>query len=80
MRERAISEKHEQVVLTGHGTERTAVAPTHMTEPSLSDEEVHEVVETAHAVQREYGQPIDIEFAYDDFGTMFLLQARPITT
>ena len=80
MLERAISEKHEQVVLTGHGTERTAVAPTHMTEPSLSDEEVHEVVETAHAIQREYGGPVDIEFAYDDFGTMFLLQARPITT
>ena len=80
MRERAISEKHEQVVLTGHGTERTAVAPAHMAEPSISDAEVAEVVETAQAVQREYGGPVDIEFAYDDFGTMFLLQARPITT
>ena len=80
MRERAISEKHEQVVLTGHGTERTAVPAERMAAPSISDAEVQEVVETAHAVQNEYGSPIDIEFAYDDFGTMFLLQARPITT
>ena len=80
MRERAISEKHEQVVLTDDGTERAPVPPELVSQPSISDEEVQEVVDTAHAVQREYGQPIDIEFAYDDSGTMFLLQARPITT
>ncbi len=80
MRERAISEKHEQVVLTDDGTERAPVPPELVSQPSISDDEVQEVVDTAHAVQREYGQPIDIEFAYDDSGTMFLLQARPITT
>ena len=80
MRERAISEKHEQVVLTDGGTERAPVPPELVSQPSISDDEVQEVVDTAHAVQREYGQPIDIEFAYDDSGTMFLLQARPITT
>ena len=80
MRERAISEKHEQVVLTDDGTERAPVPPELVSQASISDEDVQEVVDTAHAVQREYGQPIDIEFAYDDFGTMFLLQARPITT
>ena len=80
MLERAISEKHEQVVLTDDGTERAPVPPELVSQPSISDDEVQEVVDTAHAVQREYGQPIDIEFAYDDSGTMFLLQARPITT
>ena len=80
MRERAISEKHEQVRLAEGGTERAPVAPELVAEPSLSDQQVQEVVETAQAVAREYGQPIDIEFAYDDSGTMFLLQARPITT
>ena len=80
MRERAISEKHEQVRLAEGGTERARVAPELVAEPSLSDQQVQEVVETAQAVAREYGQPIDIEFAYDDSGTMFLLQARPITT
>ena len=80
MRERAISEKHEQVRLAEGSTERAPVAPELVAEPSLGDQQVQEVVETAQAVAREYGQPIDIEFAYDDSGTMFLLQARPITT
>ena len=80
MRERTISEKHEQVRLAEGGTERAPVPPELVAEPSISDEQVGEIVETAHAVAREYGQPIDIEFAYDDTGTMFLLQARPITT
>ena len=80
VRERAISEKREQVRLAEGGTERAPVPPELVTEPSLSEAEVREVVDTAHAVQREYGQPVDIEFAYDDSGTMFLLQARPITT
>ena len=80
VRERTISEKHEQVRLAEGGTERAPVPPELVAEPSLTDAEVREVVDTAHAVQREYGQPVDIEFAYDDSGTMFLLQARPITT
>lgn len=80
MRERAISEKHEQVRLAEGGTERAPVPPALVAQPSLTDEQVNEVVATAHAVQREYGQPVDIEFAYDGSGAMFLLQARPITT
>ena len=80
VRERAISEKHEQVKLTDGGTERAPVPAELVSRASISDAEVQEVVDTAHAVQREYGQPVDIEFAYDDSGTMFLLQARPITT
>lgn len=80
VRERAVSEKHEQVRLTHGGTERAPVPAEQVSRPSISDAEVQEVVDTAHAVQREYGQPVDIEFAYDDAGTMFLLQARPITT
>ena len=80
VRERAISEKHEQVRLMEGGTERAPVPPDLVSRPSISDAEVEEVVDTAHAVQGEYGRPVDIEFAYDDSGTMFLLQARPITT
>ncbi len=80
LRERDISEKGEQVRLAEGGTERAPVPPELAAAPSISDAEVREVAETALAVQREYGQPVDIEFAYDDAGTMFLLQARPITT
>ncbi len=80
MLERAISEKHEQVQLATGGTERAPVPPEQVAQSSLSDEQVGEVVETAQAVQRQYGAPVDIEFAYNRDGTMFLLQARPITT
>ncbi len=80
LRERTISEKREQVRQAEGGTERAPVAPELVAEPSISEAEVREVVETARAVQQAYGSPVDIEFAYDESGTVFLLQARPITT
>ncbi len=80
VRERTISEKYEQVRLAEGGTERAPIAPEMVGEPSLSDLEVDEIVQVARSVQQEYGAPVDIEFAYDDAGKMFLLQARPITT
>ncbi len=80
LRERVISEKHEQVTLVAGGTERAPVPPELVAAPSLSEAQAREVVATARAVEREYGAPVDIEFAYDDGGRLFLLQARPITT
>ena len=80
LRERVISEKREQVRPAEGGTERAPVAPSLAGEPSISEAELREVVETARAVERAYGAPADIEFAFDASGAMFLLQARPITT
>ena len=78
--EKAIAEKHEWAALVPGGTER-APTPLHLVaEPSLSDAQALAVAEAARAVEREYGSPVDIEFAYDESDGFYLLQARPITT
>ncbi|WP_220607464.1 phosphoenolpyruvate synthase [Methanobrevibacter oralis] len=45
----------------------------------LSDEELVELTEMGKRIQAHYGQPMDTEWAFEN-GTLFLLQARPITT
>ncbi|MCY1158934.1 MAG: pyruvate, water dikinase [Citricoccus sp.] len=46
----------------------------------LSPDQLHALREAGHRVQRALGSPQDIEFAYDDQGTLWLLQSRAITT
>jgi len=46
--------------------------------PALSDDEAAEVAALARRVDRHFGRPQDIEWAWAD-GTLYLLQARPIT-
>lgn len=45
----------------------------------LSDEEARELVELGLRIERLYGKPMDIEWAWKD-GVFTILQARPITT
>lgn len=80
IRARDISEKEVRVVPVAGGTEKQATPPELASAPSLSDEQVAHVAATAISVEREYGSPVDIEFAYDAEGRFFLLQARPVTT
>jgi len=47
--------------------------------PSISAEELAELVATARRVEAHYGSPQDIEWAIDDAGEVFLLQSRPET-
>jgi pyruvate, water dikinase len=47
---------------------------------SLSQEQVLEVAKTVKSIERAYGCPMDMEFALDDSNTLYVLQARPITT
>jgi pyruvate, water dikinase len=47
--------------------------------PSISAEELAELVATARRVEAHYGNPQDIEWAIDDAGEVFLLQSRPET-
>lgn len=48
--------------------------------PSLSREQVIEIAKTAKSIERSYGMPMDMEFAYEDAtGRLYVLQARPIT-
>jgi pyruvate,water dikinase len=47
--------------------------------PSISAEELAELVGTARRVEAHYGCPQDIEWAIDEAGELFLLQSRPET-
>ncbi|MDE3077716.1 MAG: PEP/pyruvate-binding domain-containing protein [Chloroflexota bacterium] len=47
--------------------------------PCLSDEEVIELAKVSKRIEAHYGAPQDIEWALDDAGAIFLLQARQET-
>jgi rifampicin phosphotransferase len=47
--------------------------------PSLSDADLHTVAEATEAIERLWGRPVDVEWAFAG-GAFSVLQARPITT
>ncbi len=46
----------------------------------LTDEEIAAIASKARAAAQHEGQPLDLEWAIDQDGSLFWLQARPITT
>lgn len=67
-------------IVAGPDGDRRIELDEHRTaEPVLTEAEAVEVATLALAVQRHHGRPQDVEFAYDDH-TLWLVQARPITT
>lgn len=47
---------------------------------SLTQRQALEVAKTVKSIERAYGCPMDMEFAFDNESTLYVLQARPITT
>ncbi|MGY1803762.1 PEP/pyruvate-binding domain-containing protein [Blastococcus sp. SYSU D00922] len=64
---------------SGHGVVETDVPAELQDRPSVSDDEIAQLVATAREVEAHYGCPQDIEWAVDDAGAVFLLQSRPET-
>jgi len=53
---------------------------THLDGPQcLAEEQLLELLETTRRVQQSLEGELDLEFAYDSLGTLWILQARPIT-
>lgn len=46
----------------------------------LSDQQIQSLVVAARQAQRRLGYPLDMEWAFDQQGNLYWLQARPITT
>ena len=65
--------------LEGGGTEHVALEDGSSTS-CLTDEQLRELAALGRRVQAQFGAPQDIEFAFDEAGRCFLVQARPITT
>jgi pyruvate,water dikinase len=75
VRDRHISTKTVQ--RTAAGPE--AVAPERQTVACLDDAQLAQLAELGREVERFYGEPRDVEWAWSQ-GRFWLLQARPITT
>lgn len=65
--------------VAGGGTERVTL-PDAVGEACLTDDQLHDLVALGTRVQNHYHAPQDTEWALDDTGTLWLTQARPITT
>jgi rifampicin phosphotransferase len=78
-----IAVKSERMILNeaaGGGLLRTEVSPEMRETPSLTPDQVKELVTAGLDLERRFRRPQDIEFAVDRSGKLFLLQARPVTT
>ncbi|MGE0325731.1 MAG: PEP/pyruvate-binding domain-containing protein, partial [Polyangiaceae bacterium] len=62
------------------GQRRLALDDRQMRAQVLSEAEVTQVAALGLQVERHYGVPQDLEWAFDDAGGLYLLQTRPITT
>ena len=61
------------------GTVTRALGGEEATRPVLSDAEVATLAELAGRIERHYGAPQDTEWAFDEDGTVWMLQSRPVT-
>jgi pyruvate,water dikinase len=81
---RIISDKHEELVPTGHGSiARREVEEPRRNSSSLSEEEIVSVAKLAKAAEKHYGSVQDVEWAIDGDlpagQNVLLLQSRPET-
>ena len=78
--ERRLGDKRVAVVAgPGGGTERVELAADEHG-ASLSDDQILALAKLGARVEKHYGTPQDTEWAIDEEGEIWLLQARPITT
>jgi rifampicin phosphotransferase len=78
--ERSLGDKRVAIMAgSGNGTERVEL-DTGEDKASLSDDQVLALAKLGEQVEEHYGMPQDTEWAIDDDGGIWLLQARPITT
>lgn len=77
---RQIAEKQVQIVaLPDGGVQQTALPAAQRQQPALSDVQVLALAKLGAQIEAHYGTPQDIEWALHE-ETLFVLQARPITT
>lgn len=60
------------------GAEWTDVHPDLRTAPCLSDDQLTRLAVTAMTLEQHFKRPQDIEWAFDEEGTLYVLQSRPL--
>ena len=80
---RNLGSKAVKMIHADRGEERVVTVPVSDEDRSrfsLTDEEIHSLARQAVAIEKHYGQPMDIEWGKDGkTGELFILQARPET-
>jgi pyruvate,water dikinase len=76
---RTISDKHLQYVPGDDGAQRVDVEEARRREPCLDDDKLAALVPLAKRIEKHFGAPQDIEWAFDHTGELFVLQSRPVT-
>jgi pyruvate, water dikinase len=61
------------------GTVRRQLTTQEASRPVLSDDEAGKLAELGRRIERHYGAPQDTEWAIDEDGGIWILQARPVT-
>jgi pyruvate, water dikinase len=74
-----INDKHVEYVAGDNGPAQVDVEDPRRSEPCLHHTEIVRLVEMARRVERHFGAPQDIEWAFDHDGELFVLQSRPVT-
>ena len=75
-----ISDKHVEYVAGDDGSAARSTSRSHGAASRVSTlDAVKTLVEVAKRVERHFGSPQDIEWAFDDQGELFVLQSRPVT-
>ncbi|MCT2538909.1 phosphoenolpyruvate synthase [Sedimentimonas flavescens] len=81
--EKSLGEKERKLVYAGEAGGSTRNVPTSKAEREtfvLSDAEILALARQACAIERHYGQPMDMEWARDgESGALYIVQARPET-
>ncbi|SKA96440.1 pyruvate, water dikinase [Paucidesulfovibrio gracilis DSM 16080] len=77
---RHVAEKtHRYVCRADEGVIREPLPPDLAREPSLTEEQILELARVTMELERHFGQPQDVEWAFDHAGQLLILQSRPVT-
>jgi pyruvate,water dikinase len=77
---REIRDKHiMHVPVASGGTAEVETPAQRRSEPCLSDAEIAQLRTMGRRIEKHYGRPQDIEWAFDQQGRMLILQSRPET-
>ncbi|HXD67844.1 MAG TPA: PEP/pyruvate-binding domain-containing protein [Solirubrobacteraceae bacterium] len=74
-----VNDKAIEYVPAATGTVRRDVDDARRNEPCLDDNRLAGLVAISKRVEKHFGAPQDIEWAFDHDGELFILQSRPVT-
>ncbi|MCD6464215.1 PEP/pyruvate-binding domain-containing protein [Candidatus Woesearchaeota archaeon] len=81
IKEKIINEKTIAIVRGVSGGNKKVRLPVRVAKKAcVSDGEVLELARIGMGIEKYYGRPMDIEWAIDKKGKIYILQSRPITT